>query len=64
MIGFIDAPYVAFENNSIATVAFGVTNGTLQREVAVGISFAGARAIGELTFILTQPHYLQSFLYL
>ena len=58
MIGFIDAPYVAFENDSFATVTFGVINGTLQREVAVNLSFAGASAIGELILFLTQSHCL------
>ena len=56
MIGFIDEPYVAFENDGNAIVTFGVINGTLQREVAVNLSFTGASAIGELTF-LTQLHY-------
>ena len=55
MIGFIDAPYVAFENDGFATVTFGVINGRLEREVAVNHSFADASAVGELTIIfLTQ----------
>ena len=39
---------MAFENDSFAIVTFGVINGTLQREVAVDLSFAGVSAIGEL----------------
>ena len=48
MIGFIGVPYVAFENDSFATVTFGVLNGTLEREVAVNLSFAGLSVIREL----------------
>ena len=50
VIGFIDAPYVAFENNSFITITFGVINGTLEREVAVSLSFAcTSSSIGEFT---------------
>ena len=53
VIGFIDAPYVAFENDGFATVTFGVVDGTLEGEVAVNLSFTSASSIGELTLFLT-----------
>ena len=45
MIGFIDSPYVASENDSFATVTFGAVNGSLEGEIAVDLSFAAASEI-------------------
>ena len=57
VIGFIEA----FENVGFVAVAFGVINGTLQREIAVNLSFAGASAMGELTLLLTTPLFTINF---
>jgi hypothetical protein len=43
----MNAPYQATENESFVAVTFGVINGTLEREVAVELSFLDGTAVGE-----------------
>ena len=57
VIGFIDASYVVFENDSIATVTFGVVDGTLQRTVDIDLFFTGLSAASELFRIHFSVHY-------
>jgi collagen type VI alpha len=47
VIGFVNAPYQAVENESFVTVTLGVINGDLEREVTVELSFLDGTAVGE-----------------
>jgi hypothetical protein len=47
VIGFMDAPYQATENEGFVAVTFGVISGGLEREVAVVLSFLDGTAVGE-----------------
>jgi hypothetical protein len=47
VIGFMNAPYQATENESFVTVTFGVMRGDLEREVTVKLLFLDGTAVGE-----------------
>ena len=48
MIGFINLPYSATENDGVAFVEIGVISGNLQRDVSFQLLFTSGSALGNV----------------
>ena len=57
VLGFINAPYTASESDGIATVTFGVIEGTLQSDLVVELSFVNGTASSEIFIPLRIHNY-------